>query len=325
MDKVLGIGNALVDILVKMDNDDILEKHDIAKGSMKLSEKSDINMLLEAAKNYEKHQASGGSAANTISTLANLGIETGYIGKIGKDPIGEFFKKDMEDLSIKADLSLGKADTGISFVLVSPDNERTMNTYLGAAVELNSEDLTTEKFKDYQYLHIEGYLVLEHSLLKKAADLAKANNMLISIDMASFNVVEGNLDFLKPFVHEYVDIVFANEEEAKAFTGKEPLEALDEIAQMCEIAIVKVGKDGSYVKSGEEFHEIDVFKTHPVDTTGAGDYYAGGFLAGLIKGYPLDKAARLGAFVASKIIEVLGAKMEQEKWNDINRFIDSHL
>ena len=271
MDKVLGIGNALVDIMTKLPDDSTLEAFSLKKGSMQLSEKKFSDQINDATIDLEKSQSSGGSAANTIHGLASLGVPTGYIGKVGDDEFGVFFSNDMKAHSIQPFMLKGKTETGRAIALISPDSERTFATYLGAAIELADIDLNANQFRDYKYLHIEGYLVLNQPLMNKAAQLAKENNMKISLDLASFNVVEDNLEFLKEYVKNNVDIVFANEEEAKAFTGKEPEDALNELAEYCEIAVVKVGKNGSLVKSNNTVFKIDPFKAKPIDTTGAGD------------------------------------------------------
>jgi sugar/nucleoside kinase (ribokinase family) len=244
-------------------------------------------------------------------------VESGFIGKVGEDELGDFFHTDMEKSNIKPILLRTKTDSGRAVALISPDSERTFATFLGAAIELTADDLKTEFFKDYKYLHIEGYLVQNHELLKKASDLAKENGLMISLDLASYNVVEDNIDFLKSYVSDYVDIIFANEEESKAFTGKEPEDALDELAVQCEIAVVKVGKEGSFIKSEDKKYKVDPIQASPVDTTGAGDAYAAGFLYGLVKGFPLDKAGQIGSLLAGKVIEVVGAKMDEGKWKEI--------
>jgi sugar/nucleoside kinase (ribokinase family) len=139
--------------------------------------------------------------------------------------------------------------------------------------------------------------------------------------MASFNVVEDNLEFLKDYVNNYVDIIFANEEEAKAFTGKEPKEALDEIAEMCEIAVVKIGSKGSMVKRDGKVYMIDPIRVNPVDTTGAGDLFASGFLYGLCNNMSLEKCGKIGSMCAGKVIEVIGSKMSTETWEEIKSHI----
>ena len=321
MDKVLGIGNALVDIMTKLPNDDTLTKFSLRKGSMQLSERDFADQINNETAGFEKLQSSGGSAANTIHGLASLGVPTGYIGKVGNDEFGVFFSNDMKAHSIEPFMLISKTETGRAIALISHDSERTFATYLGAAVELADIDLNADQFKDYKYLHIEGYLVLNQPLMNKAAQLAKENNMKISLDLASFNVVEDNLEFLKEYVKNHVDIVFANEEEAKAFTGKEPKEALDEIADQCEIAVVKIGSKGSMVKNQGKVYMIDPIKANSIDTTGAGDLYASGFLYGLVNNLPLDKCGRIGSVCAGNVIQVIGSKMSDETWNKIKKVI----
>ncbi|MPN47740.1 5-dehydro-2-deoxygluconokinase [bioreactor metagenome] len=158
-----------------------------------------------------------------------------------------------------------------------------------------------------------------HQLIQTAVKLAKEAGLLVSIDLASYNVVEANLEFLKKMISDYVDIVFANEEEAKSFTGKEPDEALIHISDHCSIAVVKIGKDGSYVKSGNDHHFIAPYVADCIDTTGAGDLYAAGFLYGMASGLSLDKCGKIGSLVSSNVVEVLGAKMDDIKWESINK------
>lgn len=319
MDKVLGIGNALVDIMTKLPDDSTLEKFSLRKGSMQLSERDFADQINNATLSYEKSQSSGGSAANTIHGLASLGASAGYIGKVGNDAFGEFFSNDMKANGIQPFMLKSTTDTGRAIALISPDSERTFATYLGAAVELTDSDLKADQFKDYAILHIEGYLVQNHALMLKAAELAKANNMKISIDMASFNVVEDNLEFLKDYVKNYVDIIFANEEESKAFTGKEPEDSLNELAEQCEIAVVKIGSKGSLIKSEGKVYRIDPIKVNSVDTTGAGDLFASGFLYGLVNNLPLSECGRIGSICAGNVIEVIGSKMSTKTWSEIKK------
>ena len=321
--KIIGIGNALVDVLIKLDNDNLLEKFSLPKGSMQLVDTDFVIRLTEVTKNINKQLASGGSAANTIHGLANLGIESAYIGKVGQDDFGKFFTDDLKKSNINPKLFFSKTETGRANTLISKDGERTFATYLGAAVELNANDLSMELLDGYDYFHIEGYLVFNHELLLKAAELAKQKKMIISLDLASYNVVEANLDFLKDFVKKYVDILFANEEEAKAFIGKEPAEALNEIAEMCRIAVVKIGDKGSLIKSGNEIYKVNIIPVKCIDTTGAGDLYASVFLFGLLKGLPLNKCGEIGAILSGNVIEVIGAKMEEKRWQKVNESVNA--
>ena len=191
---------------------------------------------------------------------------------------------------------------------------RTRKGHLGAALELVPEDLKPEYFQGYDYFHIEGYLVQNQALIRSAVKMAKDAGCIISIDMASYNVVESNDAFLHDIVEKYVDIVFANESEAKAFTKLEPREALDEIARHCKIAVVKVGKDGSMVKSGDEYHYIEAWPAAPIDATGAGDTYAAGFLYAHSLGMPLRVCGEVGSIIAAKVVEVIGTKIDIPRW-----------
>ena len=321
MDKVLGIGNALVDIMTRLEDEFLLEKYKLPKGSMQLVDQPFSQQLTRATKELNRQRASGGSAANTIHGLSRLGVNTGFIGKVGQDELGTFFLEDMKKAGIDPHLFKSRTDSGRAIALVSPDSERTFATFLGAAVELSPEELTPQLFEGYQYLHLEGYLIQNHELMKRAFDLAREQGLQVSLDLASFNVVEANLDFLSTFVKEHVDILFANEEEAHAFTGSEPEAALDELANLCEIAIVKVGKDGSFIKRGREKHQIDPIPARPVDTTGAGDAYAAGFLYGLVHHKGLAQCGSIGSVLAGKVIEVVGAKMDDKKWKEIDQLI----
>ncbi len=317
MAKVLGLGNALVDALIRIDDDKVLASHNLPKGSMQLVDWDTAKGILDATAKFEKSQASGGSAANTIHGLAKLGIETGFIGKIGNDEIGDFFKADLLDAKVAPLLKYTDTKSGLAVAMVSPDSERTFATYLGAAVEISANDLKLEDFQGYDYFHIEGYLVQNYELIETAVKLAKEAGCKVCIDLASYNVVEDNLEFITRIVKEYVNIVFANEEEAKAFTGKEPREALDAIAEMTEIAVVKIGSKGSMVKSEGQVYNAGVIKATSIDTTGAGDLYASGFIYGLTKGLSLDRCAEIGSITSGNIIEVIGAKMDNQRWDKI--------
>ncbi|MEI8204099.1 MAG: adenosine kinase [Bacteroidota bacterium] len=322
MKKVLGLGNALVDIMTMLESDALLNEFNLPKGSMQLVDKETANKINNATKHLNKKLASGGSAANTIHGLANLGVSTGYIGKIGNDELGEFFRNDMIKNKIEPKLEYGVTDSGCAIALVSPDSERTFATYLGAAVEISDTDIRPSQFEGYTHFHIEGYLVQNHALLLKAVQTAKEKNLIISLDLASYNVVEANLEFLENLILNYVDIVFANEEEAKAFTGFEPESALIALSDKCEIAIVKTGRNGSLIKKGEDFHTIGIIPVNSIDTTGAGDLYASGFLYGLLNNLSLDKCGNIGAVLAGHVIEEIGAKMSLTKWEKSLLMID---
>jgi sugar/nucleoside kinase (ribokinase family) len=327
MKKVLGLGNALVDIMTQLDHDQYLTAFELPKGSMTLVDAHRSKRIYDDTIHLQKTVRSGGSAANTIHGLANLGVETGFIGKIGTDEMGKVFHDDMINAGINTHLGQDHNPTGRAIALISPDTERTFATYLGAAVEMNRNDLSSEIFEQYDIFHIEGYIVQNHSLLENALKLAREKDMKISLDLASYNVVEQNRDFLEEMLVKYVDIVFANEEEARSLTGKEPEGALEKLAEMCEVAVVKVGKEGSLVFSpgslvDMRWIKIGVIPVKSVDTTGAGDLYASGFLFGLVNGYDLEKCGKIGAILAGKVIEVIGPKISEDNWKMVRDMID---
>ncbi len=314
---VLGIGNALVDVINVLENDALLAEFGLPRGSMTLVDEKLSKIIYEATSLNKREVTTGGSAANTVHAMASLGAKCGYLGKIGNDELGHVFKEEFERKNIATHLFYSKKDTGRVMSLVSPDSERTMATYLGAAADLKTDELRNEIFRQYSYLYIEGYLVQDHDLIETAIDLARSEGLKIAIDLSSFNVVEAHLDFLKRLISGKVDIVFANEEEAQAFTGKSPEEALEDIAGMCELAIVKVGKEGSFIKQSNKSVKIGTVKANAVDTTGAGDNYAAGLLYGLTKGYSLEKSGKIAALISGKVVEVMGAKLPEESWPGI--------
>lgn len=323
--KILGIGNALVDVLIQINDESALRHYSLPKGSMTLVNLEVSNLILSETTNLQKKKASGGSAANTIHGLANLGMQTAFIGKVGNDDFGKFFREDMEANKIKPLLYNSITDTGKAIALISPDSERTFATYLGASVELSADDLTSDVFNGYNVFYIEGYLVQNKNLIEKALRLAKSAGLLTCLDLASFNVVRDNIDFLGKMIEQYVDVVFANEEEIKELTGLPPEEALNILADICHIAVIKMGANGSLVKHSNERVHIKADKSNVIDTTGAGDLYASGFIYGLYKNAPMEVCGKLGSFLAGKVIEIIGAKMKESTWKTIRQSIRNDL
>lgn len=323
MTKVIGIGNALVDLLIKLEDDALLNELKLPKGSMTLVDEKTKELIASKSLGLNKDMASGGSAANTIHGLARLGVSTSFIGTIGSDETGDFFYNDLIKSNISPLLNRSNTPSGLASTMISEDGERTFGTYLGAAIELSGNDLKSDLFADHNILHVEGYLVQNHDLLETILKLAKQTGLKVSIDMASYNVVEDNLDFLRKMVKQHVDILFANEEEAKAFTGKEPEDALKEMAQFVDVAIVKTGGEGSMVKKDDKVYRIQPLKVDVVDTTGAGDIYAAGFLYGLINGFDFQKAGDIGSLLAANVITHIGAKIPDNKWPEIIREINN--
>lgn len=326
MDKIIGMGNALVDVLVRIDDDSLLEKLHLPKGSMQLIQEDTLSEIRKYTSGMKIHRSTGGSAGNTVCALAALGANPGFIGKVGQDETGAFFGDTLRQRGVNALLATCDLPSGIASTFISTDGERTFGTYLGAAATLRAEDLSRKMFAGYNYLYIEGYLLQDHDLMLRAVQLAKEEGLQVCLDMASYNVVEAERDFFDQLIVKYVDIVFANESEALAYTGKAPHEALEEIASKCSIAVVKTGKEGSLVKKGTEVIQLLSCPVENVlDTTGAGDFYAAGFMYGLTCGYSLEKCVQISTILATAVIQEVGTTLPAKKWDEIKLNIESLL
>lgn len=321
--RVIGIGNALTDMLVNLSNDNVLGEYNLAKGSMNLVD-GDLQMAISKSVAGNPYSLSlGGSAGNTIRCMARLGCDVGFIGKVGEDTTGEFYEQALRNIGVAPYILRSQERSGKCVSLVSKDGERTMVTCLGAAATLRAEDVDGAIFANYDCLYVEGYLVQDHDLIRSVVAKAKECGLKVAIDLASFNVVEENLDFLRDIVDRYVDILFANEDEARAFTQEgEPLNALNAISQMCDLAVVKIGMKGALIKRGSEVVHVGIMAAAKrVDTTGAGDFYAAGFMSGLSEGLSLRQCGTIGAITAGKVIEVVGTTFGEDAWSDIFRMV----
>lgn len=319
MRKVLGIGNALVDVSVQVDNELILSELNLPKGSMQLIDTEQYKNVQRSFSALKQKLATGGSACNTVLAIANLGGEPGLIGKVGRDETARFFAETFKshgvDIRLLEDLDL---PTGVASTIITSDGQRTFGTYLGAAAALKPEEVQPEWFDGYDYFYIEGYLVQNHRLIRRAVDLAHEAGLLVCIDLASYNIVEADREFFAELL-QHTDIVFANEQEAAAFTGStDARKNLEILSQSCALAVVKVGKDGVWVRRGEEEVYCPAREvSHVVDTTAAGDYFSAGFLYAHSKGNDLMTCAQLGSLLAGHIIEVVGTSLSPEVWEQI--------
>jgi sugar/nucleoside kinase (ribokinase family) len=315
--KILGLGNALVDIVIQLEDDSQLDELELPKGSMQLVDLERSQRILNYFKDSSRALTSGGSAANTLNGIANLGGNASFVGCVGKDIYGEIFREDMLENRIKPHLFTGTVGTGTAITLMSPDSERTFATYLGSAIELSANHLSPAIFEDYDYFHIEGYLVQDYDLIRTAIQLAKKAGCRVSLDLASYNIVEENLPFLKEMVEKHVDILFANEEEARAFCGKSGKEALSYFSKHVDYAVMKIGKKGSWIQYKNQIEHAAGVEVNVIDTNGAGDAYSAGFLYGLMTGMNLKSCGNLGAKLAGEVVQVVGPKLFKEQWQKI--------
>ncbi|NQV09218.1 adenosine kinase [Candidatus Woesearchaeota archaeon] len=321
---VFGIGNALIDVLIHAEHE-MIEDLGLTKGTFHLIDEEKLKRFEEKILHHDKKIMSGGSAANTLAGVAALGGSVLFFGKVGDDEHGAIYEEELKGHGVKSGIVKEKGVTGKAITIITPDSERTFLVYPGVSTNMKRHELLDDDIKQSKFLHIEAYQ-LEDSELRnisiEAMKIAKAHNVKVSLDLGDAELVKRNLKDIKEMVKNYIDVLFANEEEAKVFTGKEPEDALNEIAEMVEIAIVKIGKQGSMIKKGDNVHNIKPTPAEPIDTTGAGDIYASGILYGLSQGYSLDKAGNLGSALGAKLVEQTGARLDAEIMLEIKRKIE---
>jgi len=322
---IVGIGSALVDILVHED-DKFIEKTGAAKGGMTLVDNTWIERIL-ANNSGAPAIVAGGSACNTVVGVGRLGGNARFIGKCGVDQWvdqwGRQYENDLVQQNVDPALLRSESPTGRVLSIITPDAQRTMFTYLGASAETRPEDISAASFADAAVVHVEGYLLFNPDLIETALAAAKKAGALISLDLASFTVVEQSLEVLERLVADYVDILLANEDEARAFTGQsDETLALRTLAQKADIAVLKVGPRGSHIAhDGQTIHIQALGDGSAVDTTGAGDLWSAGFLFGLVSGYPLDKCGQLGSACGYEVCQVVGASIPEEGWTRIRKLL----
>jgi sugar/nucleoside kinase (ribokinase family) len=317
---VCGLGSPLLDFIVEVD-EGILAEINLQKGEMHLITADESRAIMKKLDKYEVKTAPGGSSANTLAGVSALGGTAVFLGKIGNDKNGGIYEQKTVEHGVKSKLSRhDSAGTGHAITFITPDSERTFATHLGAAVHFRQEDVFEEEIKNSKILHIEGYQ-LEDPVLKEtciyAIECAKRHGVKVSIDLADPALVGRNVVSLKELVLKYANIVFVNELEAKAFTGKGELEALHEIYDMCETAVVKLGERGSLIKADDTFYRVSAHETMVNNTNGAGDAYAAGILYCLTHGIDMERAGRIASYIAAKVVAGTGARLSHSIADEI--------
>ncbi|UCD83094.1 MAG: adenosine kinase [Desulfobacterales bacterium] len=316
---IVGIGSALVDILTH-EEDEFLAKAGATKGGMTLVAKEDIERIL-AISSGNPSVVPGGSACNTVVGIGKLGGLARFVGKCGNGDMGRLIENDLKRQHVEPALFRSDSPTGRVLSIITPDAQRSMLTYLGASAETRPEEISASCFEGAAIVHVEGYLLFNPDLIQAALGAAKDAGAKISLDLASFTVVEESKELLTQLVKNHVDILIANEDEAEAFSGyRDEYLALEALSQNAEIAVLKVGARGSYVS-----HAGGIIAVNPMgdgnalDTTGAGDLWAAGFLFGLVEGYPLEKCGQLGSACGYEVCQVLGANIPDDGWERIRK------
>jgi sugar/nucleoside kinase (ribokinase family) len=311
---VIGIGSPLIDFTLNV-NEDVLQLLDLKKGQMHLVDEIKSKEIFSKIADYKIEKTPGGSSANTLAGISILGGKGAFFGTVGNDSNADYYINETEKAGVKSMLVKDNSLTGHCITFITPDAERTFATHLGAAIRFRKVDVIKEEIINSNILHIEGFL-FELPEVREAVifamETAKDNDVRISVDLADPGLICRIPEVISDVVKNYASIVFVNEVEAKAFTGKEEEEALDIIHSLCDIAVVKLGASGSLIKSEGKTCRIPVCKTDVINTNGAGDMYAAGVLYGISKNFSIERAGRIGSYVSSIVVSQVSTRLDKK-------------
>ena len=320
---VVGVGSALMDILL-FESEQFVADHGLIKGGMEMvgPERAD-ELLADSTNAASARLVPGGSACNTTIGLGRLCGKAFFIGTRGDDELGRTLEAAINSNNVEARLRKSATPTGRVLSVITPDAERTMLTYLGASSETSAEMISPDLFRGADMVHVEGYLMFNEPLIRAVFESAAAAEVPVSLDLASFTVVEARIDLVRELVRKYVSVLLANEDEARSYTGvSDEFEALKILARDAEYAVVKVGKRGSYVCLNDEITKIKPFGGGAaLDTTGAGDLWASGFIYGLINGKTVAECGRIASLCGYEVCQVEGAHIPEEGWQRIKSIL----
>lgn len=322
---VYGVGNALVDLEFEVP-ESLLGELSIDKGLMTLIEEERHHELLDKLANIKSRPCGGGSAANTITAAAQLGSDTYYSCKVAADSTGAYFLEDLTASGVTTNLqhdALDAGHTGKCIVMVTPDAERSMNTFLGITRQISVVELDEAAIKDSEYVYIEGYLVPEinaRAAAVKAREIAKGSGIKTSLTLSDANMVNFFKDGLQEIIGDGLDMVFSNEEEAKLMFGASTLEeCIEGLKSISHQFAMTRGPKGAMVFDGEKIYDIPARKVHALDTNGAGDIYAGAFLHGLTHGMRFADCGELAGYAATSLVQQMGARLSREQMSEVGR------
>ena len=307
-----GIGSALLDFMVEVD-DGFLLSLGLKKGEMHLIDAERSREIFNLIKGMKIHVAPGGSSANTIAGMSMMGGKGAFIGRVASDDYGKTYINETVKAGVKSFIVAGGGMTGHAITFITPDSERTFATHLGAAIELSAEEIDYSVIENSSILHLEGYLFEPENLREvcyRSMEIAKDSGTLVSVDLADPALVGRIKDIFVDILGKYADIIFVNEEEAAAFTGTRDRSAIEVLSGYSAIAAVKLGPRGSIIKSGDLIVNIDAVKTEVINTNGAGDMYAAGFLYGITSGKSIELSGKIASYAASHAVASAGARVE---------------
>lgn len=322
--EAIGIGSPLVDLILRVDDAFLNEHVPGHKGGMEFIDADHITDLIQRS-GHLPHQAPGGSAANIIVGMANLGVGSAFVGSAGTDDLGGYYAQSLIDNRVQPRLIDHRLlPTGRVLALVTPDGERTMRTCLGAAASLDPESLVPATFSGAKLVVVEGYSLFNHELARAIVRNARAAGCRIALDLAAFEVVQANREVIEELLAVGIDVVFANQDEAQVWHDGGPEAALEDLAGRADTAVVKLGKAGVLVARGTERARVAGTPVdRPVDTIGAGDCFASGFLAAWLRGADLEVCGRMGCACGAAIVQVEGAHLPRETWLGLRGRLDA--
>lgn len=324
---VYGFGNALVDHEITV-NDADLNQLEVKKSLMVLVDEARQKVLLDSVKNKIKKRSCGGSAANTVITAQQFGSSSFYSYKVAKDEAGEFFYKDLKAHGVASNFDnqqLPEGITGKCMVMITPDAERSMETYLGITATVSDAELDLNALKDSKYFYIEGYLVASptaKAAVLKAKDYCKKHDIKTSLTFSDPGIIEFFRDGMTEIVGDGLDLIFSNEKEALSFTKQDTIhEAVEAMKKVAKTFVITRSERGALAWDGETLHQSEGFSVKAIDTTGAGDVFAGAFLSALDHGKTFDVAARIANFAASRVVAKYGARLDESEVNEVKDFM----
>ena len=323
---VYGIGNALVDLEFKVDQQ-FLYDHKVSKGVMTLVDEPTQFRLINAINQDKINRKSGGSAANSIIAVSQFGGKSFYSCKVANDEYGDFYLKDMNDAGVDTNLD-GKARedgvTGKCLVMITSDADRTMNTFLGITTGLSVNEIDEHAIKESEYVYLEGYPVTTTNgveALKYGKKIAEDNGVKTALTLSDPSIVQAFKSQFEDVVGASVDLLFCNEDEAMAFTGTHDLEeARQALKKEARRFVITLGKNGAMIYDGDTFIDIEPYKVKAIDTNGAGDMYAGAFLYGITNGMTYAGAGKLASLAGSKVVSQYGPRL---KWHEVQDILKS--
>lgn len=324
---VCGIGNAVVDYEIEVE-DQFFTENDVEKGLMTLVDEDRQKFLLKRVKEKVRKRQGGGSAANTIFGMTQFGGKGYYTCKVADDADGLFYMRDLIDAGIGTNLNVGHLSdgtTGKCLVMITPDAERTMNTFLGITSNFSKEEIDEQAIKDSEYVFLEGFLVPSPTgleAMKRAKEIAQQNGVKVSLTFSDPSMVKYFGDQMKEVVGSGVDLLFCNIHEAELYTGKEGIDAVKkEMEKVAKEFVITKGEEGALVFDGSNYHEIAPFPTTAIDATGAGDMFAGAFLYAITHGQTHAEAGKLASAASSAVVSKYGPRINQDHVKEILRKI----